>query len=329
MRARISAIAGLVLLAGCTNGGSAPGPLPESATRTSASDELPGFIVGSESNDGITHIFRRPDHSLAAILTDGARTMTFIGDKRTFTERDTTRAKVTTDHWVRVAPQVWHPAALGETWFREYFRTTVDSTKADILATAMQYQDGAPMLRDDDGVPYAGDASFGLLREGDDVDGADFYDYLGIGWRFPDGTRKQSDPKWYRKLDCSGFLRLIYGYRSGIAISDQNDGTDGLPRTAQAMATNSQAVTIAAGDTDAQAPKTLEHLEPGDLVFFALRSDTHMSHSGIYIGDDQDGHLRFISSRTQINGPTFGDYRAKSILDTGVFRHRLRRVIRL
>lgn len=324
---RVCAVSAIVVLAGCTSGGSAPSPGP-TVTRT-FTEELPGFMVGAENDQGVTNIYRRPDHSLVAILTDGARTVTFIGKERTFEEPDTTRAKVTTRHWVRIAPDVWHPSAIGEEWFTSFFKTSVDNTNPDLLAIAMQYQDGAPIRRDSDGIPYAGDATFGLLRDGDDVDGADFYDYLGISWTFPDGTKRKPDPKWYRKLDCSGYLRLIYGYRSGITLSDETDGRDGLPRTAQAMATKGQSVLVASGENESEAPQRLNRLLPGDLVFFALRSETHLSHSGIYIGDDQDGHMRFLSSRTSINGPTFGDYRARSILDDGIFERRLRRVIRL
>lgn len=314
----------------CTNSRE-PEPTNTEKKMPNPHPSLTGYLLGGEDKDGVTRIYRdQQPPQLAAIVTDGARAVTFVGPQRTFTEPSTTSAKVKTDSWVRVAPKAWQHGAWTEPWFIDFFRTYAeDYSTADVLAMAMQYQDDAPTVRDDAGVPFAGDAGFGLARDGEDVDGADFYDYLGINWKFPSGEKKQPDEQWYRKLDCSGYLRLVYGYRAGIRLSAGTSGDDGLPRTAQAMATNSPSRTIAAGDTAGEAPKSLDNLLPGDLVFFALRSDTHMSHSGIYVGKDQDGHMRFISSRTQINGPTFGDFRSRSIIDTGIFRQRLRRVIRL
>ena len=43
--------------------------------------------------------------------------------------------------------------------------------------------------------------------------------------------------------------------------------------------------------------------------------NAHIEHSGIFLGVDSKGHYRFISSRSQANGPTFGDAGGTSILD--------------
>ncbi|MBY8852659.1 C40 family peptidase, partial [Saccharothrix sp. MB29] len=61
-------------------------------------------------------------------------------------------------------------------------------------------------------------------------------------------------------------------------------------------------------------------LQPGDLVFFEVEDDPDtLDHVGIYLGLDDGGHHRFISSRERINGPTLGDVGGTSLLDDGGF----------
>ena len=91
--------------------------------------------------------------------------------------------------------------------------------------------------------------------------------YLGVRYVFG-GT----DPSV--GLDCSGLVQLVF-HQLGI----------GLPRTAQQQ-------------FDATSRIPPDHLQPGDLVFFARTyADPHdwITHVGIYIGDGQ-----------QINAPTDG-----------------------
>jgi hypothetical protein len=97
------------------------------------------------------------------------------------------------------------------------------------------------------------------------------------------------------------------------------------------MAYYARSVVIAAGSSPARAPRELGPIQPGDLVFFAMRSDpAKVSHSGIYLGTDPVGRPRFVSSRGVSQGPSFGDYPgARSTLDDPTFRAALRRVIRL
>jgi len=83
----------------------------------------------------------------------------------------------------------------------------------------------------------------------------------------------------------------------------------------------------------------LSSLQPGDLLFFhgtpEIASDgpatsTHIEHSGLYLGIDDRGHHRFVSSRTSSNGPTMGDAGGESILDgTGHFATSLRTARRI
>jgi hypothetical protein len=88
---------------------------------------------------------------------------------------------------------------------------------------------------------------------------------------------------------------------------------------------------VAEGKSRTVAPTSLNAIQPGDLVFFAMRDDPSLvSHSGIYLGKDPDGGPRFVSSRGVSAGPSFGDFgAAKATLDDPIFAADLRRVIRL
>jgi cell wall-associated NlpC family hydrolase len=58
-------------------------------------------------------------------------------------------------------------------------------------------------------------------------------------------------------------------------------------------------------------------LQPGDLVFFNVNAHPQIDHSALYLGLDDTGHHRFISSRGRADGPTMGDFGGTSLLDDG------------
>jgi hypothetical protein len=129
-------------------------------------------------------------------------------------------------------------------------------------------------------------------------------------------------------VDCSGFLRLVYGYRLGYPLRNRNTAGDGLPRRAFAMSEYGPGTEVIApgGSRDYRA------LQSGDLVFFNIdpSDGPQADHSGIFLGVDSSGHYRFISSRTRANGPTMGDDGYAAILDgDGHFASALRNVRRL
>lgn len=281
-----------------------------------------------------TEVRRRADGNVVATLTVGARTAVFAGPQRRFTEPGATSAVIDSTSWVRLAPRPWQPKQhLDEDtagWLLDQIEDT--DPPIDVLAASMQYLADAPDGKNDDGVRYIGDAGFGYVHTADERDGADFYDYLEIPWKFPDTGRAKPSKRWDRDLDCSGYLRLIYGYRFGFPLLNGpvNTTVDALPRTASNMAAYTRSVLIAAGRTAAQPPTKLAAVQPGDLVFFALHEDPNLiTHSGIYLGKDQNGGMRFVSSRGTVDGPSFGDVRGNGVIDSGYFGQRLRRVIRL
>jgi hypothetical protein len=76
----------------------------------------------------------------------------------------------------------------------------------------------------------------------------------------------------------------------------------------------------------------LSPLAIGDLLFFDRDTEDgpRLDHVGMYLGPDEGGHHRFISSRKTHNGPTLGDEGGRSILDgTGDYARSFRAARRL
>ncbi|MFF7023442.1 C40 family peptidase [Streptomyces klenkii] len=270
-------------------------------------------------------VVRAADGGVLATFTDGARTAVLTGTSRTFTEPKYTDAKVTTDSWVRLLPEAWKEGGEKAAWFKDWFSTSLGSKEPDIFAFAMEYIEGAPQKKDARGVPYSGDAQFGPLNPNGSVAGdlrleqSDFYDYLGIPYRFRDGTVEQPETARFRAMDCSGFVRTVYGYRARYPLLAKDIKGDGLPRTANGMARLSPGVPVL--ELTGKRPDATDRLQPGDLVFFDIdkRTGERLDHVGIYMGLDTDGKPRFISSREEANGPTFGDKGGTARLDGNGF----------
>jgi cell wall-associated NlpC family hydrolase len=299
---------------------------------TPSGEEVAEYSAVELERPARTQIRRSGDQAVIATMTVGARTAVVAGPARRFEEPSTTTAVIESETWVRLLPRPWKQGDQTEEWFVQWLRDQIDNTKPDVLAAAMQYLPGQPDRRNGKGIRYAGDAGFGYVHSRDERDGADFYDYLEIPWDFPDAGVKRPAKRWRGELDCSGYLRLIYGYRFGLPLLYQSATTtvDGLPRTAASMAAHARSVVIAAGSNPSRRPKDISAVQPGDLVFFALHDDPALiTHSGIYLGADTDGRMRFVSSRGTVDGPTFGDVRGDGVIDSGYFGDRLRRVIRL
>ncbi|ARZ67203.1 C40 family peptidase [Streptomyces sp. HU2014] len=270
-------------------------------------------------------VVRAGDGAVLATFTDGARTAVLTGPSRTFTEPKYTSAKVTTDSWVRLLPQQWKEGSEKAAWFTEWFGKSLGSKDPDIFAFSMEYLEGAPQKKDAQGLVYAGDAQFGPLNPGGSEAGdmrleqSDFYDYLGIPYTFRDGTVERPEPQRLRAMDCSGFVRTVFGYRARYPLMGKDVKGDGLPRTANGMARLSPGVPVL--ELNGKRPEATDRLQPGDLVFFDIdrRTGDRLDHVGIYLGLDTDGKPRFISSREEANGPTFGDKGGTARLDGNGF----------
>lgn len=235
---------------------------------------------------------------------------------------------VTHSTWVRVLP-----APFDGTWtaaLADQVRAWATDTRPDTLAFAMMYVSNAPPVTAPalGGAQVAGQASYGpLASDGTPTEGADFHDYMGQSWTFGNGETQSADPAELRCLDCSGFVRMIYGYHMGVPMvrTANIDGTN-LPRMTKDIGPSGPGVIVA--QASGTAPQ-ITGIQIGDVPHFdADQSDPiagQLDHNGIYLGVDTLGHPRFVNSRKTPMGPTFGDLGGASTLDgTGTYATSLR-----
>jgi cell wall-associated NlpC family hydrolase len=277
-----------------------------------------------------------------ATFTMGCYTVTLAGPARTFSENyksgSTTRT-VTVAHstWVRAAPGPVD-ANIDERWLKSALAANHAGTP-DALAIAMQYLKGAPpvMLGD---LQIAGDASYGpLLRDGTRDEGSDFNDYLGLRWLYPADDPDRPEASQHRCLDCSGYMRMVWGYRhhlpgagypDTIPLSRDPHEHTTLPRRSFELYEDATGIILI--EDAGTRPKNRDLLAAGDLVFFDADADDgdRLDHVGMYLGKDASGAHRFISSRKTADGPTFADAGGRSALNgTGTYPNGFRGARRL
>ncbi|WP_448614398.1 NlpC/P60 family protein [Modestobacter sp. URMC 112] len=258
-----------------------------------------------------------------ATFTVGSRSVLLRGPQRTFVE-STTTATVTTTAWVRLLAQPF-PGTVDWNWLSARLSDSSD----DVLALATQYVTGAPARTDASGLRFAGDASYGpLLADGTREEGSDFNDYLGVPWTYGTQVDEPEVPQ-HGAMDCSGYVRTVFGYRAGLPMTLQSDGI-GLPRRAVQM--NASAPGVMVIPNTGTRPTSSATLQAGDLVFFDASADdgTLVDHVGIHLGLDSAGAPRFLSSRKSADGPTMGDIRGRSTLSgTGLYATSFRSARRL
>ena len=247
-----------------------------------------------------------------ARFTTGARTAVIFGPSRTFSESGLGDVRITSRAWVRVLDRPWKPSAKAQRAVTKWLDKSLDWKEPDVLGVAFQYVGHAKDIRNPAGLRLAGNANFGEELQGTRDRGGDFNDYLGVDWTFPDGRSKQAYPDRYGDVDCSGYLRLVWGYRMGIPLAWQPSVVPGaLPRSADWIGKHGPGVMLF---KTRPTPAQISRLRPGDLVFFDTDDNGRYNHSGILVGKDSRGDLRFISSRGTSNGPTIADTGGKSIV---------------
>lgn len=277
-----------------------------------------------------------------ATFTIGCYTVTLAGPARTFSETfrsdgATRTVSVTHSTWVRAANGPVD-ANIDERWLSLALAANHAGTP-DALAIAMQYIKGAPPILLGD-LQIAGDASYGpLLPNGKRDEGSDFNDYLGLRWLYPDDEPDKPEADQHRCLDCSGYMRMVWGYRhhlpdagypDTIPLSRRPQSNTTFPRRSFEIYEGATGI-ILIEDAGTQATE-LDILDIGDLVFFDVESNdgTQLDHVGMYLGIDVAGAHRFISSRKTANGPTLADTGGRSILNgTGTFARGFRSARRL
>ncbi|WP_156213726.1 hypothetical protein [Lentzea aerocolonigenes] len=250
-----------------------------------------------------------------ATLTDGARTAVFRGPARTFTEPEVTTASVTTQEWVRIAPRQWRADGEKDPVLRQWVENALTDRTPDVLDISMQYRRNTPDLRDDKGIRYAGRAFFGPMINGERLSDADFNDYLGTSWTSADGVVRPPDPVRKDSLDCSGFLRMVLGYRSGYPLGWAPSRAR-LPRQAKDYSSGAPGPVVVADTGARPSDEQLERVQTGDILAFDLdpADGPLLDHSAIYLGVDSEGRPRFISSRKTYNSVTMGDKYGASVL---------------
>lgn len=258
---------------------------------------------------------------------------------------------VTHSTWVRVLPSVF---AGWDNSVRDWLRGAVVDTSPDVLARAMSYVTGAVPVLDPQygaGRQVMGQARYGPEDpDGSRVEGADWNDYIRTTGHYPALATPTDDINELAQqfcLDCSGFVRMVYGYWGGIPMSLQ-DSADlngvNLPRRSVQIGPSGPGVLIAAGAFDGagvNVPPPLAGLRIGDVVSFDADSADNVAgeesgdvevtddHVGIYLGDDGAGNRLYISSRKTVNGPTFSALGGPSYLNgAGTWATSLRHIRR-
>lgn len=272
-----------------------------------------------------------PSDDWLATFTLGCRTVVMCGPERTIREGESIVGEVTVGAaevkhrvWVRLLRKPFE-GHINERWFRSALASN-EAGRPDVLAIAMQYVHGAPpLVSKKTGLTYAGNASYGpeiIDEQGKKTrqEGSDFYDYLGIPRRFLKDLRVP-DAKQKGCLDCSGFVRMVYGYRNSGPVGFRGrvpliytptEKRSRLPRRAIQMCRHAPGVRVVRDSGHrVTEPRHFFALQPGDLLFFNVSGNDGalVDHVGIYVGRDSDGHYRFLSSRKSSDGPTMGDPR--------------------
>lgn len=206
-------------------------------------------------------------------------------------------------------------------------------TSPDVVDIATSFGKSSPTVTRGV-VQVRGPASYGPFATdglGGRQEGGDLNDYMNLTWDYA-GTKDtpEADQAAVRSLDCSGFVRMVFG-PAGVGFRVSNGGTpDGvsIPRVSR-----DQALAVAPGvqiiaHTGAVPPDPAliaTTLQVGDILGFDATSDPgedegQVDHVGIYLGLDTAGHPRFISSRKTPDGPTMSDTGGNSTLDgTGLY----------
>jgi cell wall-associated NlpC family hydrolase len=288
-----------------------------------ASAQNSDFVFKRKSDPARTVVTNSNGRWLAT-FTDGSYTVSLRGPSRTFSEASAAH-NVKSTTWVRVLPKPFD-GHVDRTWLRR----ALANTKPDVLLKAMQYIEGAPPVFDASGLKIAGDANYGPGVDGNREEGSDFNDYLGVSWPY-NSIVDQPEGDQIDSLDCSGYVRMVFGYRSKLPLTLDPDGT-AIPRRSFEIFDSAPGVVIT--KNEGTQVTSFAQLTPGDLVFFdadtSLEDGTRIDHVGIYLGRDTGGNRRFISSRKWANGPTLGDFHGNSILNgTGFYAEAFRAVRRL
>ncbi|WP_369211318.1 hypothetical protein [Streptomyces flavofungini] len=268
--------------------------------------------------------------ALASTSSTGLPRLVRVDDLKVDSGSWETAPSVTHSTWVRTLAQPFTGAWTSA--LADQIRAWAADTTPDALAYAMMFTTGAPAVTSPalSGAQVAGQAAYGPLdTDGTPIEGADFHDYMGLPWTFPNGETQSAGAGEAACLDCSGFVRMVYGFHMGLPMvrTANIDGTV-LPRMTKDIGPSGPGVVIA--QASGTAP-SIANIQIGDVPHFDADAGDpgQLDHNGIYLGVDSLGHPRFINSRKTPYGPTFGDLGGASTLDgAGTYATSLRLIRR-
>ncbi|MFG2873885.1 hypothetical protein ACGFYU_02545 [Streptomyces sp. NPDC048337] len=294
----------------------------------------------------------------------GVRALASVGSVNLPVDAIVDEFKVTSCSWAK-PPAVTHstwvrilPAPFSGTWTPELdaqIRAWASDISPDALSYASMFLVSAPKITSTvlGGARVLGTATYGP-RDASAPDsgrldiGADFHHYMDREWVFPNGEPGDKPGQGSRlvgSLDCSGLVRMVFGYHLGMPMVVKKDFTgENLPRTSHNMALQGPGVIVAQSTppgpgqdstADDATPPPITGLQIGDTLYFNAEPEKAdapadkprgIDHVGIYVGPDHNGHHRFISSRKTPDGPTMGDLAAQSLigLSSGYYTNALR-----
>ncbi|MRG95045.1 hypothetical protein [Polyangium spumosum] len=351
LRSLLPCVALAATLTGCLGGGDEPsfgdedtelaeGAEPDETGHDAVVEVGEQHSAGVCAKRAVFTFERSGDTMIAAVdgepvawFTDGAYTVRMAGPSRSFSAGSVTAPGVVTTAWVRTMSEPFDAASASEAelaaWLDAARGVNCEAGTKDVLAIAYEYVEGAKK-----------DARYAL--------GADFHDYLGLSWDPVDAKSILPDVGHEGSLDCSGYMRLVWGSRTNLDFGGESARiplslkavTGHLPRSSEDMYRFGPGKLVVpfrtqpAGAPAFQgAPTTTElaRIQPGDLVFFdsacsyvastALacgKDPSVISHVGMFVDRDTSGNYRFISSRATANGPTVGNTGGWSVFNGGV-----------
>ncbi|WP_050670531.1 PKD domain-containing protein [Luteipulveratus halotolerans] len=238
-------------------------------------------------------------------------------------------AQVVTPWRVRVLPSPFGGIVTAD--LQSWLAQALVDTSEDVLDIAAAFTPAAAVATRGV-VQVRGPASYGPYSTdgtGGRQEGGDLNDYMNLTWDYA-GTKDapEADQAAVRSLDCSGFVRMVYGPAgAGLKVTNGNGGGTAIPRISkdQVGSTAPGVQIIAHTGAVAPDPALIATLQVGDIIGFDATSDPEeeegqVDHVGIYLGLDVNGHPRFISSRKTPNGPTMSDTGGNSTIDgTGLY----------
>ena len=120
------------------------------------------------------------------------------------------------------------------------------------------------------------------------------------------------------------------GYPDTVPLSRRPHSNTTLPRRSFEIYEGATGIILI--ENAGTRPTDLGILDAGDLVFFDadVQDGPRLDHMGMFLGIDESGAPRFISSRKTVNGPTLADAGGPSVLSgTGKYARRFRAARRL